>query len=350
VAGRRGKKEAKPKGVHRVVRIRKDGAEFVYWYAWRGRGAPRLEGEPGTPEFYASLAKALKRGPAAGTFGDLLRRYEEAPEFTGLRERTRQDYAQRLGAIETAFGDLPIAALNDPRVREEFLEWRDGIAGRSARQADYAWTVLARVLAWGRHRGLIRFNHAEKGGKLYHADRSDMIWTEDQIRVFLDAAPAPLALAMIVAKETGQRQGDLLALPWSAYDGDAVSIRQSKGGQRVAVPATRELKAALDSAPKTSTIILTSSTGRPWNAHAFQEAWRKASRKVGIADLHFHDLRGTAVTRLAEHGCTVPEICAITGHSLRDAGAIVDRYLARSPALAKAAILKLERGRDGTKV
>ena len=43
----------------------------------------------------------------------------------------------------------------------------------------------------------------------------------------------------------------------------------------------------------------------------------------------FHDLRGTAVTRLALAGCTEAEIATITGHSLRDVRAILDtHYLA----------------------
>jgi hypothetical protein len=57
------------------------------------------------------------------------------------------------------------------------------------------------------------------------------------------------------------------------------------------------------------------------------------------------DLRGTAVTRLALVGCTEAQIAAITGHSLRDVSSILDaNYLHRDPALADAAIAKLERG------
>ena len=59
----------------------------------------------------------------------------------------------------------------------------------------------------------------------------------------------------------------------------------------------------------------------------------------------FHDLRGTAVTRLALVGCTEAEIAAITGHSLRDVRSILDaNYLHRDPALAESAITKLEMG------
>ena len=48
---------------------------------------------------------------------------------------------------------------------------------------------------------------------------------------------------------------------------------------------------------------------------------------------------------LALVGATEAEIANITGHSLRDVHAILDRhYLNRDPALGESAIRKLERG------
>ena len=68
-------------------------------------------------------------------------------------------------------------------------------------------------------------------------------------------------------------------------------------------------------------------------------------KKAGITDLHFHDLRGTAVTRLALAGATVPEIASMTGHSLKTVQETLDRdYLggARRLELAEAAMKKLD--------
>ena len=59
----------------------------------------------------------------------------------------------------------------------------------------------------------------------------------------------------------------------------------------------------------------------------------------------FHDLRGTVITRLSGADCTPQEIATITGHSLRDVAAILDRYSARTKKIDSAAIAKLERGR-----
>jgi hypothetical protein len=62
-------------------------------------------------------------------------------------------------AVRThAFADFPISALADRRTRGEFLAWRDKLAAKSRRQADYAWSVFARILSWGHNRRLALAN------------------------------------------------------------------------------------------------------------------------------------------------------------------------------------------------
>jgi len=67
------------------------------------------------------------------------------------------------------------------------------------------------------------------------------------------------------------------------------------------------------------------------------------------AELHFHDLRDTAVTRLtrlarlALSARTVPQIAAITGHSPRDVETILEaHYLGGKLDPAEQAIAKLD--------
>ena len=92
-----------------------------------------------------------------------------------------------------------------------------------------------------------------------------------------------------------------------------------------------------------SLLILTTPTGRAWTKRYFNEHWFEAEKAAGITDLHFHDLRGTAITMLAEAGCTVPEIASVTGHSFKHVTHILEVYLSRTRALADAAIVKLDR-------
>jgi integrase len=109
--------------------------------------------------------------------------------------------------------------LTDRRTRSIFMAWRDRLAANSRRQADYAWQVLARVLSWALDRGLVLANPCARGGRLYHGSRADKIWTAEHEAAFLGSAPEYLHLPLLLALWTGQRQGDLLRLPWSAYDG-----------------------------------------------------------------------------------------------------------------------------------
>jgi integrase len=251
-----------------------------------------------------------------------------------------------LRRIERRFPKFPLSALSDPRTRGVFLDWRDRIAEESGlRQADYAITVLARVLSWAKDRGLITVNPCERPGRLYEGGaRIEKVWTEADEALFQARAPKHLHLPLLLGLWTGQREGDLLRLPWSSYDGTHIRLRQSKGGKRVTIPVGAPLRAALDAARRESPIILMTLRQTPWTEDGFRTSWGKASRKAGIIDLRFQDLRGSAVTRLARAGCTEAEIAAITGHSLRNVRSILEvHYLHLHPELAENAIAKLER-------
>ncbi len=330
---------------------------MTYYYAWRG--GPRIQGEPGTKEFLdnynAALGEAQKL--SKDTLLGLTRAYRASTEFRDLRPRTQRDYLQHLASIEEEFGDFPVAALGDRRTRGEFLAWRDRQAAKSRRQADYSWSVLARVLSWSLDRGHVACNPCVAAGRVYRAHRSERIWTEADERAFYAAAPAHLHLPLALAIWTGQRQGDLLTVTWRAYDGTYLRIVPSKSrskvrgssGTRLIIPLGAPVRQRLDAlrkfAPGADRPILLNSRGDPWTEAGFRASWRKACAIAGIAGVTFHDLRGTAVTRLALAGATPPEIATFTGHSLRDVGAILDsHYLARDSRLAESALRKLEAG------
>jgi integrase len=333
------------KGINSITKKLADGTRRTYWYAWKG--GPALCGEPGTPEFVASYNEAAARKvvPPKGTLLSVLQSFQTSDDFLGLAPRSRSDYIGKIKLIEKNFGDFPLAALTDQRTRGIFKAWRERLATSSRRQADYAWVVLARVLSFGMDRGLVTANPCARGGRLYRGSRAENIWTAVDEAAFFERAPTHLHLPLLLALWTGQRQGDLLRLAWSAYDGKHIRLRQSKGGRPVVIPVGAPVKAALDAAPKHSPIILTTADGKPWTPDGFRASWGKACKRAGVTGVTFHDLRGTAVTRLAIAGCTEAEIATITGHSLRSVRAIIDtHYLSRDPALAESAIRKLETG------
>ena len=85
---------------------------------------------------------------------------------------------------------MPIEALSDPRVLGEFKAWRDKMADKP-RKADYARSTLAQLLSFAKDRGWISVNPCERGGRLYEADRTEQIWSEDDIAKVLGVTGKP---------------------------------------------------------------------------------------------------------------------------------------------------------------
>src|SRR5262249_1831399 len=156
-----------------------------FWYAWRG--GPRLQGEPGTPEFLPSYnaAVATKVPPVPGTLRSMLTAYQGSSDFTSARDRIRETYVWHIARIERKFADFPLVALADPRTRGIFLAWRDDLATKSTSSADMTWAVLNKAVSWALDRGLVTHHPFTKAGKLRRGTRADKIWQpENEQRFF----------------------------------------------------------------------------------------------------------------------------------------------------------------------
>jgi integrase len=353
------------KGINPVKRKLASGEVVTYYYL--GKGGPRLRGEPGTPEFMASYneAVAAMHKPPQGVIMSILQGYQTSSDFRDLRPRTQADYKKHIKIIERDFGDFPLTALEARKTRGEFMAWRDKLSITSARQAHYSWQVLSLVLSWALDRGLIGKNPCERGGKVYRGSRVDNVFTEDDVAAIKEKAPHHIYLALMMALWTGQRQGDLLRLQWPAYDGQRLTVLQSKTNSpkrdkrpvRVVIPIHQTpLKALLDAEPKRALTILTTEDGEPWKAskdgsfNGFQSSWKKAMKAAGVTGLTFGDLRGTFTTRLAGNKATHSEIRSLTGHV--EVGTVLERHyisLNASDDLAESGMDKLVTGTNFSK-
>jgi integrase len=331
------------KGLAKTRKKLASGKYRDYYYAWRG--GPAIDGVPGTPEFIAAYNAAVSaRLPhRKGNLASLIDSYQDSEAFLGLAAKSKKDYRRILASICEKFGDCPVEVLQDKRVRGDFLAWRDEIARNSPRQADYTISVFARVLSWAKDRAFIAENPLERPKRVWKGSRAEKVWSDEDESKFLAVASPQLALALLLAVWTGQRQGDLLRLTWKAYDGEFIRLRQSKTSRSVEILVGAPLKAALGATPKTSPFIIASDDNRPYTSDGFRASWSKICKRAGIKGLTFHDLRGTAVTRMAQTGCTELEIAAVTGHAVSDVRSILDKhYYSRDPSIAKRAIQKLE--------
>jgi integrase len=337
-------------GVFATYKTLKDGTRQTYWYH-RTTGH-RLNGKPGSPEFIADLARAeafMKDRRNGDNFIGLVRAYTLSIECEKLAPSTQREYRRMLTKAEVKFGTMPIVALDDVCVLRDFLDWRQNVARASGeREADNRLSAISAMLSWAKECSRLTVNHLKGFRRLYHADRSEKIWLAEHIEAFMKAAPIEMQRALIIALHTGQRQGDILKLAWTGYDGSSLALRQGKSRRRgvqaplITVPCTKALRRVLDGIPRVSPLILTTKTGQAFKKRYFAELWDRAAKAAGIVELHFHDLRGIAITMLSEAGCTAQQIAPITGHSLKTITVILDRYLARTRGLAGQAIFNFE--------
>ena len=344
-----------PKGVYEHRKLLRNGTSRLY-YTLRYVGPLKpLAGDddeeftPNSPAFmrsYLAAIKAPRVARTAGTFQSISDAWHKSPAFARLAPRTKIDYLAAKDKIDAKWGAYPLDVIEDPKIRPRFLDWRDELGKRSPRQADAVFGVLRLILEWGRDRGLIGLNHATRPKKLYKSDRSDKLWLPEHLEAFRAVASPQMRLALELALWTGQRQSDLLRLGWASYDGHRLTLRQGKRHRKVDMPVAAPLKAILNATDRTALTILTAPNGKPWRTDPkptyFQHNWRKAMLAAGLDGLHFHDLRGTTCTLLAEAGCTASEIAAMLGWTVTTVNQMLDTYQAMTASLSDSAVAKLE--------
>ena len=86
-------------------------------------------------------------------------------------------------------------------------------------------------------------------------------------------------------------------------------LPMTKNGDSRTVPLSTRAIATLNDLP-----VHISGKVFPLSETALRGLWGRACRRAGISDLHLHDLRHEATTRLFELGLNIMEVSAITGH------------------------------------
>lgn len=116
---------------------------------------------------------------------------------------------------------------------------------------------------------------------------------------------------IVLAIETGMRRGELLSLRWEHVDFDqrVAHLPMTKNGLSRDVPlSTRAVETLRAMKTGESETVFTAAP------NAVRLAWERLTRRVGLEDLHLHDLRHEAVSRLFEKGFNVAEVATISGH------------------------------------
>ena len=116
---------------------------------------------------------------------------------------------------------------------------------------------------------------------------------------------------VMLAIETAMRRGELLALRWPDVDLEEryVRLHDSKNGHGRDVPLSSRAVAILAALSPTDDGAVF-----PISAEALKRSFMRATERAGLDNLHFHDLRHEATSRIATRLDNVLELSAVTGH------------------------------------
>ncbi|MBL8642635.1 MAG: tyrosine-type recombinase/integrase [Rhodospirillaceae bacterium] len=324
-----------------VVRHIAKGREYFYFR--KGKHYTPLP-PPTDPSFQARYDRALKAAGAPdktvayrpGTFGDLVAKFIQSPEYQNCAAGTKRNRRALLDAMRCLWGDLPAGKIS----RGAALDYRDTLSKRP-RTANYAMQTLRRVFNFGIDRGLVDKNPAARPGKLKEGEGFKP-WPDAAILKYREthADDEMRLMALEIGLCTGQRRGDAIKMSRAHLDGNLIHVRQSKTSERLWVPLHFRLKARIDAMPKRF-MLLENSRGKPFTADHFSHWFQDGLKDAELTGLTFHGLRTTAAAHLSEAGCSSAEIASILGHRTL---AMIERYTRDRDKKAQAvsAIAKLE--------
>jgi integrase len=328
----------------RYVQAWVDDEGRVHRY-FRRRGYPRvrLPGLPGSVEFNRAYEEALAAAPPEigakrtkpGSLNAALIQYYLSSEFRDLAAGTQAMRRAILEHWRRKDGDKPIALL-PPEYITRMLATMEPHAARNWLKTlrHFAQSCVAyKLMRTDPTLGIKRKVPKSDG---HHR------WEESEIGLFEAHHPigSKARLALALGLYTAQRRGDVIRMGRQHIRDGVISVRQEKIGAALAIPVHPDLQAILDATPIGHLALLVTKTGKSYAANDFSEQFRAWCDAAGLPKAcTFHGLRKAALTRLADAGCTVHEIAAISGHkTLKE----IERYTkaADQARLARAAVAR----------
>jgi integrase len=283
------------------------------WY-YRRKGWPlaRLP-SPASPEFAeAYLAAATKRKPVPidrGTVAAAVAAYYQHNSFTTLADTSQLQRRRILERFRVQYGHCTVTEMLPQDVTK--------ILGKLGPFAARNWLQALRALMQFAIGEGLRKGDPTEGVKLPSAKTDGYhTWTEDEIAQYEARHPvgtkARLALALMLY--TAARRGDAIFFgPQHVRDG-MLTYRQHKTRVLLDIPIHAKLIEIIAATPTNHLTYLVTQYGSAYSSQSFGNQFRQWCRQAGLSICSAHGLRKAAARRLAEAGCSAPQIAAITGH------------------------------------
>ncbi|RAZ83213.1 hypothetical protein DPM33_32910 [Mesorhizobium hawassense] len=305
-------------------------------------------------EFWTAYHAAMANEPVKanrlkpGSIAAAVHGYYGSIEFKSLAATTQAVYRGVLDRfVASKYGAGPIAGMQGKHVNAII----DEMASTPAAASNFRKRLSA-VMDYAVSAGMRADNPVADAKRVRYESDGHRTWTEEDIAAYREhwKVGTPERLAMEVLLHTGLRRSDAVRLGWRHAASGAFVITAQKTGAELHIPITAELARFLKSCPADNKTFIVKSGDAARSEKAFSAYISEAAANAGLPSRSSpHGLRKAACRRLAEAGCTAPEIMSITGHTdIRE----VERYCreASRKLLSAQAMAKLEGSFDVIKL
>lgn len=279
----------------------------------------KLLAERWATQLEADIGAGKRGSTPRKTLGELLQRYAEEVSSTKRSERWERN---RIAFICTdPLSQILIADLSS----QDMAAWRDRrVRATSPATVRREMTLLNHAINISiKEWGWLTSNPMSQIRKPSDSQARDRRITDTELEAICHVAgyhrdqipgtmTSRVAAALLFAIESAMRVGEIVKLTWDRVDIKArvAHLDMTKNGFSRDVPLSREAIRLLEQLPRVEgdpRVFLLSATA------SVDAIFRKIKTKAGIEDLHFHDSRHEAITRLSRK-LDVLALARMTGH------------------------------------
>jgi integrase len=255
--------------------------------------------------------------------------YAEGPFLAWSRDNKRswKDDRSRIKAFREYFGAKRFSDITPMLVEKYKKDRKNGLtrygtvrtAATVNRELELMSTIFNRAIKVDR---VASFNPCNMVQQYRENNSRTRYLTDEEESRLLEAFTgrrAHLRPIVVLAIHTGMRQGELLSRQWSHVDFNlgVIRVTDTKNGIDRAIPMNHIVREELTiQFEKTGGVGPVFPSTKTTSALVeIKKGWAAARKDAGLEDVHFHDLRHTFGTRLAELGNGAFDIAELMGHS-----------------------------------
>lgn len=304
---------------------------------WRGKASDRKLAEEAYHRKKAEFVQAIETGQDVNPHLTLK---AVADEYLTLHarphKRSVKDDETVLRRFLSYFGDSFPAKRVTPHALERYRTDRvkEVSQARVNRELAILKSMFSKAVLWGR----VGDNPVKRIQAFREDNKRERFLSPQEKEALLKAASSWMQPILVMALNTGMRQGEILSLNWADVnlDHNVLLVRRSKSGKARHIPINSPLAEVLKRLPKRGAYVFTDESGNILNRHgAIRSSFDRLVNKLGLTNFRFHDLRHTFASELAMKGVDIKTIAELLGHgSVR----MSERYMHLSPSHKRVAV------------